>query len=311
MIDLTPLEVRKKKGDFRRALRGYEPELVDDFLDMVADRLEELVRDNLALNERVARLEERVTDYREREKALTEALVSAQEFREEQLNHASREAELRLREAESEAQRIREGALRDRDKEEAALRRVRARRVQLVESFRAFLEREMHQIEVESAALELNDISVEAGERLSELDERPLPATPPPPPERVALSDLAMPAPRATAPAPEKEPVAAPELSIAPKARPAPAPAPSPGAPAAPPNAAPAPAASSRGPRAPLPSRPAGAKPFAPPPPAAAPLAPPPAPEPTPPPPSRPRLVDDGPPITGNEEWLPLLDDER
>src|SRR5512146_277388 len=117
MIDLTPLEVRKKKGDFRRALRGYEPELVDDFLDMVADRLEELVRDNLALNERVARLEERVTDYREREKALTEALVSAQEFREEQLNHASREAELRLREAESEAQRIREAAMRDRDLE--------------------------------------------------------------------------------------------------------------------------------------------------------------------------------------------------
>src|SRR5512141_749917 len=153
MIDLTPLEVRKKKGDFRRALRGYEPELVDDFLDMVADRLEELVRDNMALNERVARLEELVTDYREREMALTEALVSAQEFREDQLNHASREAALRLREAEPAAQSIREAALRDRDKEEAALRRVRARRVQLVESFRAFLEREMHQIEVESAAL--------------------------------------------------------------------------------------------------------------------------------------------------------------
>ena len=26
MIDLTPLEVRQKKGDFRRAMRGYEPE---------------------------------------------------------------------------------------------------------------------------------------------------------------------------------------------------------------------------------------------------------------------------------------------
>src|SRR5512141_882308 len=159
MIDLTPLEVRKKKGDFRRALRGYEPELVDDFLDMVADRLEELVRDNMALNERVARLEERVTDYREREKALTEALVSAQEFREERLTQASREADLRLREAEADAERIREGALRDREKEDAALRRVRARRLQLVESFRAFLERELHQLEIESTALELNEIS--------------------------------------------------------------------------------------------------------------------------------------------------------
>ena len=44
MIDLTPLDVRKKKGDFRRAVRGYDTELVDDFLDMVAERLEELVK---------------------------------------------------------------------------------------------------------------------------------------------------------------------------------------------------------------------------------------------------------------------------
>src|SRR5512146_93676 len=182
MIDLTPLEVRKKKGDFRRTLRGYDAELVDDFLDMVADRLDELVRENLSFNEKVARLEERVTDYREREKALTEALVSAQEFREERLNQASREADLRLREAEAEADRIRESALREREREEAALRRVRARRIQLAESFRAFLEREMHQLEVESAALELNEITVEASERINELAE-PLPSAYEPPPE--------------------------------------------------------------------------------------------------------------------------------
>ncbi len=32
MIDLTPLDVRKKRGDFRRGLRGYDPEEVDHFL---------------------------------------------------------------------------------------------------------------------------------------------------------------------------------------------------------------------------------------------------------------------------------------
>ena len=36
MIDLTPLEVRKKKGDFRRSMRGYEQQAVDDFIDLVA-----------------------------------------------------------------------------------------------------------------------------------------------------------------------------------------------------------------------------------------------------------------------------------
>ncbi len=50
MIDLTPLDVRKKKGDFRRVVRGYDPELVDDFLDMVAERLEEVVKQNVTLS---------------------------------------------------------------------------------------------------------------------------------------------------------------------------------------------------------------------------------------------------------------------
>ncbi|MBA4159185.1 MAG: DivIVA domain-containing protein, partial [Gemmatimonadetes bacterium] len=70
MIDLTPLDVRKKKGDFRRAMRGYEPELVDSFLDLVADRLDELVRENVTLRERVNQLTQAIDTFRERERAL-------------------------------------------------------------------------------------------------------------------------------------------------------------------------------------------------------------------------------------------------
>lgn len=228
MIDLTPLEVRKKKGDFRRTVRGYDPALVDDFLDMVADRLEELVRENMALTEKSGRLEERVADYREREKALTEALVSAQEFRQERLNQASREAELRLQEARGEAEKIRSGALRDREREEEALRRVRARRAQLVESFRGFLQRELHQLDVETAALELADAAVEAAARVWELGEEP------------------------------REPQAS-------------------GGPAAEPRSAAADGLASE------PGAGAG----------------------------RPRSPDQGPPITGDESWLPLLEDEK
>lgn len=155
MIDLTPLEVRKKKGDFKRAMRGYDPQLVDDFLDLVADRLEELARENQALREQSGGLEQRVTEYREREKALTEALVSAQELREEARAQAVREAELRMREAEADAERIRSEAYQERERQEDAIRRLRARRVQLLESFRAFLEREMGDLSREAAALEL------------------------------------------------------------------------------------------------------------------------------------------------------------
>ncbi len=46
MIDLTPLDVQKKKGDFRRSVRGYDPSAVDEFLDLVVERMTELVREN-------------------------------------------------------------------------------------------------------------------------------------------------------------------------------------------------------------------------------------------------------------------------
>jgi cell division initiation protein len=155
MIDLTPLEVRKKKGDFRKAMRGYDPALVDDFLDLAADRMEQLVRENMTLADRSSRLEAQVADFREREKALTEALVTAQEMREEVRRAAVQNAELLRREAEGEAAAIRRAAQDAMQDEEEGLRRLRAQRAQLMKSFRAFLERELSELSVAEEAMGL------------------------------------------------------------------------------------------------------------------------------------------------------------
>ncbi|MSR22300.1 MAG: DivIVA domain-containing protein [Gemmatimonadetes bacterium] len=45
MIDLTPLDVRKKKGDFGKTMRGYDPREVDHFLELVTERMDELVKE--------------------------------------------------------------------------------------------------------------------------------------------------------------------------------------------------------------------------------------------------------------------------
>jgi DivIVA domain-containing protein len=156
MIDLTPLEVRKKKGDFRKGMRGYDPQAVDDFLDLVADRLEQLVRENSAMNDQFARLENQVNDYRERERALTEALVTAQEMREEMRKQIEKEVELKRREAEADADSIRAEAEQIRHREHESIRRLRARQAQFILSYRAFLERELAELSVMAESLELN-----------------------------------------------------------------------------------------------------------------------------------------------------------
>jgi cell division initiation protein len=154
MIDLTPLEVRKKQGDFRRAMRGYDPALVDDFLELVADRMEELVRENVTFSERLARLEEQVRETRDRERALTEALVTAQEMREEMRQQTVREAELLRREAEAQAAKLLEDAVRSVEREEDSLRRLRLRQRQVLASYRALLERELTELAVAAETIE-------------------------------------------------------------------------------------------------------------------------------------------------------------
>lgn len=149
MIDLTPLDVRKKKGDFARALRGYEASLVDDFLDLAAERMEELVRENAALRERLAEQTEALASFRQRESAMNEALISAQQLREELRTQAAREGELSLREARAEGERIVEAARREAEQAAEALKRVQAARVRFLRGFRALVERQLEEIEVE------------------------------------------------------------------------------------------------------------------------------------------------------------------
>lgn len=153
MIDLTPLDVRKKKGDFRRIMRGYDPAVVDDFLDLVADRLEELVRESVALRERVGGLDQAIASYRERERAMNEALISAQQLREETRAQATREADLVLREAHLEAERIVAAAQGDVSGAADAVRRIQAKRTWFLRVFRAFVERQLVEIEQEEERL--------------------------------------------------------------------------------------------------------------------------------------------------------------
>lgn len=154
MIDLTPLEVRNKKGDFRRGIRGYEADLVDDFLDLVADRLEELVKENMDLSDTVRTLEIELREFREKEEALSEALMAAQKLREDARRHAEKEGELLIREARLQAEDARQDVARSLAHEEETLRQVRARRAQLVASFRRLLQKEINELDVVEDELE-------------------------------------------------------------------------------------------------------------------------------------------------------------
>lgn len=154
MIDLTPLDVRKKKQDFKRSVRGYDAVQVDSFLELVADRLEQLVREHGSLTDRVANMQRQLDTYQDREKALNEALLAAQELREEARSQSERDAQVRLREAETHAEAI----LLDADQairhSQRRLEDLRARRRHFLKSLRSVMERFEDYLELEETRLE-------------------------------------------------------------------------------------------------------------------------------------------------------------
>ena len=86
---LTPLDIRKQ--EFRKTLRGYDTAGVEDFQVRVADALERAIRERQVLEERLSALTEQLRVFRDREKAMNEALVAAQQLRQDSRATAERE----------------------------------------------------------------------------------------------------------------------------------------------------------------------------------------------------------------------------
>ena len=161
MIDITPLDVRKKKGDFAKAMRGYAPQEVDTFLDLVAERMEEMVKELLTLRERTVMLQAQADAQTGRERAVQEALVSAQSLRDDIREQARREADLLRREADVHAQRVIADADRGVLERRAVLEDLERKRARFLKSIRLLLERELDLIVVEEGRPSLDDTPVE------------------------------------------------------------------------------------------------------------------------------------------------------
>jgi cell division initiation protein len=180
MIDLTPLDVRNKRGDFKRLMRGYDPQEVDVFLELVAERMEALTRENIGLRERAQTLQQQVSAQSDREQAVQEALVTAQELRADIRGQAQREAEGIVKEAQTEARRLvaeaeAEARTRLRSSERRldqltdALAEIERRRARFLNEFRHLLERELDVVQVEEDRQPHEDrtIELELGARSS------------------------------------------------------------------------------------------------------------------------------------------------
>lgn len=103
-MNLTPLDIRKQ--EFRKALRGFDPDEVQAFLDMVGAEYERLLEKNKQLGNRLIELETKLKDYQESEKNLRETLLNVQEVKKQSEESSRKQADLIIKESELKALEI-------------------------------------------------------------------------------------------------------------------------------------------------------------------------------------------------------------
>jgi cell division initiation protein len=109
-LKISPLDIRTQ--EFKKSFRGYDPDEVRAFLELIAGEWEVLIKDFAEYREKMNKLESSVTDFQEMEQTLKGILLTAQKSSEEAKKNAAKEAELLVKEAEVKSSRILEEAKR-------------------------------------------------------------------------------------------------------------------------------------------------------------------------------------------------------
>ena len=103
-MKITPLDIEKQ--EFRQGFRGYRVAEVDAFLDLVAREYEEISRENIALKDELKQRTAQIGEFRGREEALKDTMVTAQKATSEIKDAARKEADIIISRAEFQAEKI-------------------------------------------------------------------------------------------------------------------------------------------------------------------------------------------------------------
>jgi len=107
-VKLTPVEI--KNQEFKRVMRGYDTVEVDTFIELVADKYQELLNENERISKQNVVFETELTNYKDVEKTLKQTLKNVQENSQMTKENSAKEAGLIKKEAELAAAQMLEKA---------------------------------------------------------------------------------------------------------------------------------------------------------------------------------------------------------
>lgn len=149
-MKISPMEIQRQT--FSKRLRGYDPEEVRTYLNLVAEELQQLQREQAALQQEAQFLRSIVDEHRQREEILKNTLLTAQRLSEEIKETARKQGEMTVKEAELQADKLVELAQGRAKTIERETIDLRAMRQMLRSDIRALLERIEHILDAQEEA---------------------------------------------------------------------------------------------------------------------------------------------------------------
>ncbi len=136
-----------KKRDFKKALRGYDPNEVDAFLDTVSSHYEKLFVENKNQMDKIKSLLSDIEIYKENEANLQKAIIKSQDLGEEIIKNAKKKAEIIIKEAELNTRKLKQDIEDDILSKKQELEDIKHRNDKIMEDIRNFLSDKLNELE--------------------------------------------------------------------------------------------------------------------------------------------------------------------
>ncbi len=153
-VRLTPIEI--KNQEFKKVMRGYDTVEVDTFIELVADKYQDLLEENERITKQNLILETEMTNFKDVEKTLKQTLKNVQENSQISKENSAKEANLVKKEAElASAQMLEKTRLRVHKMREELVS-LQNQKHSLISRLRHLLSSQIELLEV----LEIDDVNI-------------------------------------------------------------------------------------------------------------------------------------------------------
>lgn len=146
-MNISPLDIQQKR--FHVGFRGYERVEVDNFLDLVREEMEDLLREVTELREFRQTFDQRMSELQEREETVKNTMIMTQKVADDRKENARKEADVIIGNAEVRSREMIAKAQQEKVKLEADINELKRRKHHFLQDIKKVIQMHLEMVHYE------------------------------------------------------------------------------------------------------------------------------------------------------------------